>query len=110
MIRHIKPIASHVPSAVNNGIDTRNRRYTYLTPTQVKVRLTNTFTTPYQLWTRNGQCYVAVTNPKGDWWVDGRRADICSINGQGEVRWKVRAWDKDDRDLQAVRHFDGKEA
>ncbi len=72
----------------------------------VAIGLTHSRTTREVYWDRVGNSYVAVHSEDGQWLVDQKRVSICSIHGNGEVRWVVLPDGGCDRDKAAARHFD----
>lgn len=51
--------------------------------------------------------FVCVEDPKGDWLTeDGKRVSLVSINGIGEVRWRISNHSYDRRNAEgSIEHF-----
>lgn len=58
----------------------------------VDVKLQSMKTSPSVFWSKAHHSFVVVDDPqRGDFSYKGRRVSLISVNGIGEIRWKVRA-------------------
>ena len=74
---------------------TRERRAVEYGGYGVNLQLPRDNNTPEVYWSKDSQgrpnnSYVVATNPTGPWKMDdGTRVDLVSINGIGEIRWRI---------------------
>lgn len=55
----------------------------------VDIRLTSVANTSQVFWSHKHNSYVIVEDEKGEWSYYGKRVALLSINGIGEIRWRV---------------------
>jgi hypothetical protein len=55
----------------------------------VDIRLSNSRTTNQVFWSQRGNSYVIVADDDGPHVKDGQRVALLSINGMGQIRWRV---------------------
>lgn len=64
----------------------------------VDIKLKSMFSTPTVFWGARGNSYVTVVN-------DDSTYSIYSVNGIGEIRWKVEEWNRDEESNAARAYF-----